>query len=151
MYSKLQFSRFKNVISRPVFRELQLMEIWLNFQNSCCTLKIRGLWAKLCMAFLLFLFWKKLSYLHEHKFMHSFQDKLNPLHCCWKELEATSHFLLWCPNYSDKRSILTASHDFTASTNLIILNSIYIKYICLEGVVKLKVHLFLYLFMIFRH
>ena len=32
----------------------------LNFQTSCCNLKIRGRKAKLCVAFLLFSFWKKL-------------------------------------------------------------------------------------------
>ena len=42
------------------FRELQLTQISLNFQNSCCNLKVRGLGAKLCMTFLLLLFWKEL-------------------------------------------------------------------------------------------
>ena len=36
----------------------ELMQISLNFQ-TCCHLKIRGLGAKLCVAFLLLLFWKK--------------------------------------------------------------------------------------------
>ena len=32
----------------------------LNFKNSCCNLKIRGLGAKRCVAFQLFSFWKEL-------------------------------------------------------------------------------------------
>ena len=39
-------------ISRSVFGELQLKQISLNFQTSCCNLKIKGLGAKLCVAFL---------------------------------------------------------------------------------------------------
>ena len=36
------------------FGELLITQISLNFQASCCNLKIRGLGAKLCAAFLLF-------------------------------------------------------------------------------------------------
>ena len=36
------------------------LQISLNFQTSCCNLKIRVLGAKLYVAFLLFLFWKEL-------------------------------------------------------------------------------------------
>ena len=36
------------------FGALQLTKISLNFETSCCNLKIRGLGAKLCVAFLLF-------------------------------------------------------------------------------------------------
>ena len=39
--------------SKIVFGELQLMQISLNFKTSYCNLKVRGLWAKLCVAFLL--------------------------------------------------------------------------------------------------
>ena len=59
-FSKLQFSKFKKLVTRSVFEELQLTQISLNFKTSCCNLKIRGLGAKLCVAFLLFLFWKEL-------------------------------------------------------------------------------------------
>ena len=34
------------------FGELQLTKISLNFQNSCCNLKIKVLGAKLCVTFL---------------------------------------------------------------------------------------------------
>ena len=59
-YSKLLFFKFKKFVSRSVFGRLQLMQISLNFQTSCRNLKIRSLAAKLCVVFLLFLFWKKL-------------------------------------------------------------------------------------------
>ena len=88
-----------------------------------------------------------LSHLREHKFKHSFQDTLNPLCSCRKEVETTFHFLLSCPNYSDERltllnkirninpNILENSNsqitqfflygdkNFTASTNFIVLSS----------------------------
>ena len=59
-YLKLRFSKLKKFVPRPVFRELQLTHIPLNFKTTCCILKIRGLRAKPCVAFLLFLFWKEL-------------------------------------------------------------------------------------------
>ena len=48
-FSKLRFSGFKKFVSMSVFGE----QISLNFK-TCCNLKIRGLGAKLCEAFLLF-------------------------------------------------------------------------------------------------
>ena len=53
-FSKLRFSGFKKFVTRSVFEELQLTQISLNFKTSYCDLKIRGLGAKLCVAFLLF-------------------------------------------------------------------------------------------------
>ena len=53
-FSKLRFSEFKKFVTRSVFGELQLIQISLNFKTSCCNLKIIGLGAKLCVAFLLF-------------------------------------------------------------------------------------------------
>ena len=47
-FSKLWFSKFKKVVTRSVFGELQLAQISRNLQNVCCNLKIRGLGAKLC-------------------------------------------------------------------------------------------------------
>ena len=44
----------KKSVTRSVFGELQLRQISLNFRTSCCNLKIRGLGAKLSVAFLLF-------------------------------------------------------------------------------------------------
>ena len=48
-----------------------------------------------------------LSHLREHKFKHSFQDSLNPFCSCGKvEVEASSHYLLHCSNYSEERLAL---------------------------------------------
>ena len=47
------FQSLKN-LSPGHFWELQLTQIWLNFKTSCCNLKIKGLEAKQCVAFLLF-------------------------------------------------------------------------------------------------
>ena len=40
-----------------------------------------------------------LSHLHEHKFRHCFQDTLNPLCECGKDIESTMHFFLHCTNF----------------------------------------------------
>ena len=53
-FSKLWFSKFKKFVATSVFGELQLTQMLLNFKTSCCNLKIRGLEAKLCVAFQLF-------------------------------------------------------------------------------------------------
>ena len=43
-----------------------------------------------------------LYHLREYKFKHSFQDTLNSLCSCGKEVETTFHYLVSCPNYSDE-------------------------------------------------
>ena len=53
MLLKLQLSKFKKFVSRPVFREFQLTLISLSFKTCSCNLKIRGLEAKARVAFLL--------------------------------------------------------------------------------------------------
>ena len=45
-----------------LFVEIQLTQISFDFKTSCCNLKIRGLGAKLCVAFPLSLFWKQLRH-----------------------------------------------------------------------------------------
>ena len=45
------------------------------------------------------------SHLHGHKFMHSFQDSLNPTYNCGNDVETTTHYLLHCPLFSDERLI----------------------------------------------
>ena len=55
-FSKFPFSGFKKFVTRSVFGELQFTQISLNFKSSCCSLKIRVLEAKLCVAFLFFNF-----------------------------------------------------------------------------------------------
>ena len=47
-----------------------------------------------------------LSLLREHKFEHSFQDTLNPISSCDKDIETTSHYLLHYPDYLHERKTL---------------------------------------------
>ena len=47
-----------------------------------------------------------LSPLHEHKFRHCFQDTLNPLCECTKDIESTMHFFLHCANFLIPRQTL---------------------------------------------
>ena len=47
-----------------------------------------------------------LSHLHEHKFRHYFQDTLNPLCECSKDIESTMHFFLHCTNFLIPRQTL---------------------------------------------
>ena len=47
-----------------------------------------------------------LSPLHEHKFRHCFQDTLNPLCECAKDIESTVHFFLHCTNFLIPRQTL---------------------------------------------
>ena len=44
-----------------------------------------------------------LSNLNEHKFRHNFQDCLNPLCSCSLEIDNTSHYLLHCHHFSNRR------------------------------------------------
>ena len=47
-----------------------------------------------------------LNHLREHKFNDSFQDTLNPICKCGKDIEITSHYLLHCPDYLQERKTL---------------------------------------------
>ena len=47
-----------------------------------------------------------LSYLRDHKYKHSFQNYLNPLCLCSNEIETSTHYLLYCPNYINQRMTL---------------------------------------------
>ena len=47
-----------------------------------------------------------LIHLREHKFNHSFQNCINPLCSCGRDIESTPHFFLHCPLIDDKRIIL---------------------------------------------
>ena len=55
-FSILQLFKFKKFVSRPVFGQLQLTQMSLNFKTSSCNLKIRGLEKKARVDFLLFRF-----------------------------------------------------------------------------------------------
>ena len=47
-----------------------------------------------------------LSHLDKHKFRHCFQDSLNPLCKCRKDIESTVHFFLHCSNFLIPRQTL---------------------------------------------
>ena len=53
---KISIFKVKKICHRVSFGKLQLMKISLNFKTFCGNLKIRGLAAKLCVAFILFSF-----------------------------------------------------------------------------------------------
>ena len=55
-FSKLRFSGFKKFVTRSVFGELQLTQISLNFEASCCNLKVRVLGTKYVWLFYYFNF-----------------------------------------------------------------------------------------------
>ena len=57
-----------------------------------------------------------LSHLNEHKFHHNFEDCLNPLCSCSLKIEDTSHYLLHCHHFSNRRI------DLMNSVNSIIPN-----------------------------
>ena len=59
-----------------------------------------------------------LSHLREHKFKHTFQDSLNPFYSCIKgEVETSSHYLLHCSDYSEKRlTLLNTIRNIDVST-----------------------------------
>ena len=50
-----------------------------------------------------------LSQLHEQKFKHSFPDVLNPICSCSFDAESTSHYILHCLMYNDKRHTLLST------------------------------------------
>ena len=52
-FSKLRFSGFKRVITRSVFGELRFTQILLISTSSSCNLKVKGLGAKVRVAFVL--------------------------------------------------------------------------------------------------
>ena len=48
-----------------------------------------------------------LSLLWEHKFKHSFQDTVNPIYNCGKDIETSSHYLLYYPDNLQERMTLS--------------------------------------------
>ena len=52
--NRLSQNEICQFVTRSAFGELQLTQISLNFKTPCHNLKIRGLGAKLCVAYLLF-------------------------------------------------------------------------------------------------
>ena len=47
-----------------------------------------------------------LSHLREYRFKHGFQDTLNPLCSCEKDVESTEHVLFHCHQFVDERRTL---------------------------------------------
>ena len=73
---------------------------------NCCNLKGIRLITRLRL---------ELSHLREHKFKYNFQNCLNPLRSCGSSIESTSHFLLHCPIFYDKRHTLLSTLNITDS------------------------------------
>ena len=48
-----------------------------------------------------------MSHLRERKFKHNFQDCLNPICSCGLDIESTSHFLLDCPTFDQRYTLLS--------------------------------------------
>ena len=94
----------------------------------------------------------ELSHLREHRFKHGFLDSLNPVCNCGLDIESTCHFLLYCPNFVNERTLLLndvsritkdalptcetafiklllyGDDSFDSATNTLILNA-YLEYI----------------------
>ena len=60
----------------------------------------------------------ELSHLREHKFQCNFQNCLNPLCSCGSSIESTSHSLLYCPIFPDKRHTLLSTLNNIDSKSL---------------------------------
>ena len=57
------------------------------------------------------------GHMRAHKFRHNFDDILNPLCSCSLESETTSHYFLYCHNFSSVCSTLTNGFDLLDPTN----------------------------------
>ena len=52
-----------------------------------------------------------LSHLCEHKFKHSFEDSVNPIWSCDKDIETSTYFLLQYPHYLNERSFVNVKRN----------------------------------------
>ena len=50
-----------------------------------------------------------LRHLREHKFKHSFQDTINPLCNCGRDIDSSTHFFLHCPFFINERRTLLST------------------------------------------
>ena len=50
-----------------------------------------------------------LSHLREHKVKHSFQETVNPLCNCDRDIESSTHFFLFCPFFINERHTLLST------------------------------------------
>ena len=80
-----------------------------------------------------------LSHLREHKFKHSFQDNLNPFCFCDLNVEASMHFFLYCPLFTNQRHhLLSRVNDNDSSlTNT---NDSILTHILLFGKASLDIY-----------
>ena len=46
------------------------------------------------------------SDLGDHKFRHHFHNSVSPLCCCSRDIETTTHFLLYCPSHHCARKTI---------------------------------------------
>ena len=73
-FQNFDFLGLKN-LSPCQFWGAPTQEVSLNFKTSCWNLKIRGLEVKLCVAFILFSFWKELWRSRVKESMHFDEQK----------------------------------------------------------------------------
>ena len=102
---------------------LKLIRLKPNSFFNCCDLKGIRLITRLRL---------ELSHLREHKFKYNFQNCLNPFCSCGSSIESTSHFLLHCPIFQDKRHTLLNilnNIDFKILES----NDSYLTRTCLSG------------------
>ena len=90
---------------------------------SCCNLKGIRLITRLQL---------ELSHLREHKFKYNFQNCLNQLCSCGLSIESTSHFLLHCPIFHDKRHTLLSTLN-NIDSKILESNDCYLTQILLFG------------------
>ena len=85
-----------------------------------------------------------LSHLSDHKFKHSCQKLLNSICNCGTDVEATTHYLIHCPLFSDERLILISSIQ-NIDKNILNLNNSRFSEVQLFGTSSFtiqKIHLF---------
>ena len=104
---KFHYSRFGVIYSKIIFFCLQLLN------GIAQTLLLQ-------MIKMTVLFWKKKRKFCEDGlnffsfkliFTQSFQDSLNLVCNCGRAVESTSHFPVYCPSFTSKRQLFSASHQ----------------------------------------
>ena len=78
-----------------------------------------------------------LSHLREHKFKQTFQDTLNPICICGKDIETPCHYLLACPNYDVERNTLL-NNSRQIAPNILNYNNSQITQVLLYGDTSFK-------------
>ena len=90
------------VFSKILFKNniLKFIRSKPNSFFQCCNLKAIRLITRVRL---------ELSHLREHNFRYNFQNYFNPLCSCGSSIDSTSHFLLHCPVFHDKRHSLLST------------------------------------------